>query len=1053
MDVIARSCVLFLWLQTLTSVKSQVPCTLQQFIDGEHYDSNFDTTGMEASYPGGRQVRVGCNVGYSGFFKLVCVEGKWETRGAKCQPRSCGHPGDAQFADFHLAEGNDFVFGSKVVYTCQKGYQMVSRINYRRCVAEGWDGVVPVCESQQCPLIHVDNNVQVIGGPEEATFGNVVRFSCKSRSEILDGSPELYCDERGDWSGPVPKCKAITCAIPPIENGNVPGAIREYKENDVLHYECDRAFKHIDRPSTCIKQGIKAEWSPTPLCESIKCRLTIMDGTRYEPAYRNLFSPGETLKVICARTSWISTPQETSVVTTCQDNGEWSIRPTCQEVRCSNRRPEHVDSWDVRSWERYTLDDNTRYWCKRGYKRTGGVTWATCGRNGWMPNPLCEVKTCSKENIQDAVIVGTDKQIYNLNQKAIYACGEGNRGRITLTCGENGWSGDRKCTVKPCPLPPKDPNGFFRGPYTGRVLYYTCKDGYKLFTEGWWAEAKCVDGVWPELTTCISNTTCGKFPEIPNAEVIRRYPEVQTVQVICNQGYSTQANSFSCENGNWLLYGLSPDQICTLRADVCGPPPEAENAVVKTSYQREYLSGSEVTYLCRDKYIPLEGVDTIRCRNGQWDKEIKCTSSCDKLVDVTMDFTADKEIYIEGQTIRYQCLIDGAEGIATCNNTKWVKSPQCKVKPCELPADIPNGQYDIIEGEELVFGTKIKYVCNEGYQMISKEATRTCMLDGWSNHVPTCEPLSCEPPPTDGGVTVIGLPDNGNPILPDRFLDFSCDGSGRYLNGSARLICGKDGQWDKPFPSCEDITCEIGVMPTHVSVVGLPPGTKTIKAGQKLQLQCDNAQPVDRPAEIECLQTGEWNAAFPACGGDTCTLTAVPDNVRMTPRAALKNQMRKGQKLKFACTDRRDTLLGKAEVECLDNGKWSYPFPTCGDPLDCGNPPSLDDGDVTTRRQSVYRHGASVEYRCQALYTMEGGPRKTCDNGEWTGSIRCIKPCTVDTDIMRRHNIEFRYSHEAKLYATHDDVIEFRCTSGRHVGSVQMRQKCLDGVMNFPTCQ
>lgn len=63
--------------------------------------------------------------------------------------------------------------------------------------------------------------------------------------------------------------------------------------------------------------------------------------------------------------------------------------------------------------------------------------------------------------------------------------------------------------------------------------------------------------------------------------------------------------------------------------------------------------------------------------------------------------------------------------------------------------------------------------------------------------------LRCDPPPADGGVTVEGLPENDGPILPDRFLTFSCDGPGKYLNGSSVLICGKDGQWDNPFPSCE----------------------------------------------------------------------------------------------------------------------------------------------------------------------------------------------------------------------------------------------------------
>ena len=61
--------------------------------------------------------------------------------------------------------------------------------------------------AQQCPVIYVDNNVIVNGDTEEATYGNVVRFSCKSSTEVLSGSSEMYCDENGEWVGTTPKCE------------------------------------------------------------------------------------------------------------------------------------------------------------------------------------------------------------------------------------------------------------------------------------------------------------------------------------------------------------------------------------------------------------------------------------------------------------------------------------------------------------------------------------------------------------------------------------------------------------------------------------------------------------------------------------------------------------------------------------------------------------------------------------------------------------------------------------------------------------------------------
>ncbi|XP_059184771.1 complement factor H-related protein 4-like [Centropristis striata] len=210
--------------------------------------------------------------------------------------------------------------------------------------------------------------------------------------------------------------------------------------------------------------------------------------------------------------------------------------------------------------------------------------------------------------------------------------------------------------------------------------------------------------------------------------------------------------------------------------------------------------------------------------------------------------------------------------------------------------------------------------------MTSKVTTRICELNGWSNHVPTCEPVSCDPPTADGRLIVTGLSDNGNPILPRYSIDFSCSDPGSNLIGSEHLVCGEDGQWDDQFPSCEDA-------------------------------------------------------------------------------------------------------------------------------LTCGKPPYLEDGDITTSSKTEYSHGERVEYRCQNYYTMQGGPYKTCNNGEWTGWMTCLKPCTVDKHIMASYNIRFRYSHEEKLYLSHNDVIVFSCTRGRPVGTVEMRQRCVNGQMDFPTCE
>nr|XP_057929822.1 complement factor H-like [Doryrhamphus excisus] len=1109
---ITRSCVLLLWMHILPSIKCQ-ECTTDDFVKGPLFDSNFDVTNLDVAYPNGQQVRVACAVGYSGFFKLTCVGGKWQSRGTKCQPRPCGHPGEAQFADFHLEQGDDFVFGSQVKYTCHKGYQMVSRINYRRCMLDGWSGLIPVCEVIQCPAVDVDSNVAVTGDTEEANFGNVLQFSCKKSNEILVGSSVMSCDENGEWSSTPPKCEETKCTVPVIENGFVPGNTKEYKEDDILFYQCNPKYNQAEgRPSKCTKIGMRAEWSPAPSCESIKCKVTLpsIDGTSYEPAFKSLFSPGETIQVTCGHNYWILNTQQTSTVSTCGDNGKWTIRPICQEVTCRNQRDPSVSYWDVYWGQRIRLGASVNYVCKSGYKHTNGATMVKCTRDGWKPNPPCQEIMCDSKDILNANTLDEYKELYREYETADFVC-KGSRERFTLTCRENGWQGYGPCKAQTCEeldlsnadivrnrkdiynqgdrvryacnndadrqftvtcefgmwtgiqncsacLKPDVTHGFAVGP-SHSMLYYTCNDGYKLPTKGWWGEAKCIDGLWIGLEQCIENDKCGELPVIPNAKVkLQRtgHGQDQSLQIICKSGYQTQLDHILCIKGKWDSNGLPLNTICSPVAETCSPPPKVENAVILTSFQTEYLSGSQVTFKCRKNYM-IDGDDTITCQNGKWDMaDIKCTPYCPKPKDAdqTITFTVDKDKYMNGDIIQYRCIQPAGKigGFATCVNGKWSEPIGCEVKPCPLPENTPNGRFQLIQGDDFVFGSTIKYLCDEGYQMVSKTDTRTCLLEKWTNHVPICEPLLCDPPPTHGGITVKGLPDNADGILPDRFLTFSCDIPGKQLHGSSLLICGKDGLWDKPFPTCEDIACTVGAPQPHLIVDELPAGNQTIRIGHKLRFRCSDDYALDGPEEIKCLPTGEWNLPFPTCS-EPCQVTGIPGNVRLSTHLR-GTQARKGQKLRFYCRLRAEMLHGKEEVECLPNGLWSDPFPTCGAPLECQRPPYLSGGDTKYSTKSTYAHNERVEYTCQNYYIMEGDPYQICKNGQWTGQMKCLKPCTVNRELMSKHNVVFRYRRDDKLYSTHNDIIEFWCTRGtRHDGVLSMRQKCIDGLMDLPTCQ
>ncbi|XP_022608855.1 complement factor H-like isoform X2 [Seriola dumerili] len=417
----------------------------------------------------------------------------------------------------------------------------------------------------------------------------------------------------------------VKCPVPVIENGYVPGDIQEYNENEILHFLCNPTYKRTeDRPSKCTKLGIKVEWSPTPACEAITCRLSLppLEGTRYDPPFRNLFSPDDVVKITCGDRYWISVLQNTSAVATCKDDGEWTFTPICREITCNRRDVQNADI--LNNKQKYSYHERANYLCKDGYE---GRFYLTCGETGWNGNPQCREVTCNRKYFTNSDIDGNSQSLYRYNDRVEYVCKYGYEGRFSLTCGQKGWIGSPQCTERPCKKVNISNAYITRNEkisynHHERVQFACRNNSKRRFT------VVCSQGNWTGIQSCTEKSKCGQLPVIPNREVTsqrNKYGQGESVPIICKEGYIAQINHVTCVEGKWHSDGTSLKTICAPIASHCAPPPKVENAVAVTSYQREYLSGSEVTYRCRDHYT-MEGDATIICNNGQWEeKNITCT--------------------------------------------------------------------------------------------------------------------------------------------------------------------------------------------------------------------------------------------------------------------------------------------------------------------------------------------------------------------------------------------------------------------------------------------
>uniref|UniRef100_A0A672IQN6 Sushi domain-containing protein n=1 Tax=Salarias fasciatus TaxID=181472 RepID=A0A672IQN6_SALFA len=393
------------------------------------------------------------------------------------------------------------------------------------------------------------------------------------------------------------------------------------------------------------------------------------------------------------------------------------------------------------------------------------------------------------------------------------------------------------------------------------------------------------------------------------------------------------------------------------------------NIQFKYSLQNKlYLHhNDEVEFVCKSGR-PAQGSHMRgRCLDG----EILCS----KVPDIPHGHVSEetkKSEYQEGDVIHFSCdagYIADLTSKYVCTSEGWLVIRRGTCYSCATLPDVPDAHVaEETRRDEYREGDVVHFTCDLGHssELIIKYL---CTSEGWlAVRRGSCNltASSCEFPPAPEDLRIKGLPENQSPIRPDHILTFSCDGPGKYLLGSSVLICGRDGQWNNPFPSCTG----------NDQGVEMEEGTDLVRH--------------ERIANIL-----------------KCSLNLI---------------------VFLFCHHFADSM--------------------------CGSPPSLPGADTIGPVKEHYRHGEKIHYMCHNYHIVEGAEFKTCISGEWTGHSRCLKPCVVEGEAMINRSIKFKYSRfPTKMYLSHNDEVAFICARGRHGNALEMRQRCVDGVLHLPSCR
>uniref|UniRef100_A0A8D0GC18 Sushi, von Willebrand factor type A, EGF and pentraxin domain containing 1 n=1 Tax=Sphenodon punctatus TaxID=8508 RepID=A0A8D0GC18_SPHPU len=279
-------------------------------------------------------------------------------------------------------------------------------------------------------------------------------------------------------------------------------------------------------------------------------------------------------------------------------------------------------------------------------------------------------------------------------------------------------------------------------------------------------------------------------------------------------------------------------------------------------------------------------------------------------------------------------------------------------------------------------GSKVSLFCDPGFQIVGNSVQHCLNLGQWTRPLPHCERISCGVPPTL---------ENGFYSAEDFFagstVTYQCN-NGYYLLGDSRMFCTDNGSWNGISPSCLDVDeCAVGS-------------------------DCDE--------HASCLNT---NGSY-IC---TCIPPYTGDGKKCTEPVKCKSpgnpengyshgdNYSVGSEVIFSCEEGY-RLTGVVKVICLESGEWSHLIPYC-EAVSCGAPVIPVNGDIEATFLS--------KYRCNRGYNLLGEEEALClASGTWD----CSPPsCELVTCPIPQKINNGEYILSSRTYLS---TASYTCNSG-----------------------
>uniref|UniRef100_A0A673MU52 CUB and sushi domain-containing protein 3-like n=1 Tax=Sinocyclocheilus rhinocerous TaxID=307959 RepID=A0A673MU52_9TELE len=753
---------------------------------------------------------------------------------------------------------------------------------------------------------------------------SVVRWAC-DRGYRLIGKNMAVCrrTEFGylAWDSSVPACQAVSCG-PPVAPVNGGMLAADYSAGTRATYFCNDGFRLSSKEvasTVCQADGTWSNHNKIPRCTVVVCpsigsftldhgKWRIVNGSRYEYGTKVAFT--------CNTGYYRLGPAHIH----CTSNGTWSWRnerPRCKIISCGEL-PTPPNGKKIGT--QTTFGASAIFTCNSGYILVGSTVRECLASGLWsgtethcLEEPFClNAGHCgAPESIVNGQAIGEN---FGYRDTVVYQCNPGFRligSSVRICQQDHNWSGLLpSCVSVSCGHPGSPIYGRTVGDgfNLNDVVTFFCNNGYIL--EGP-SQAQCqADRQWSQqpptcrgldqmtsfliigkfkhcghlLTVgcCCSpaEVDCGHPGSPPHAVVMGdKFTFGSTVHYRCLEDRALIGESTrTCQlNGQWS--GSQPHCSGDKRG-ACGDPGTPAHA---TREEGSFQQHAKVRFTCATGHTLYGSAERICFPNGTWSGR---QPTCKPVQCGNPGTPANGRILrVHGTTfshsIVYSCVdgyrLSGSPSRQCLANGTWSGSePNCTLISCGDPGVAASG---LRIGEDFTIGRNVTYSCQPGYLMENGSfVIRTCTHNGtWSGTFPTCQAVTCAPPPGVSNGEVEGSVFEWGTSVSYRCL------MGYELSFPAVLTCVGNGSWSGEVPLClhednnggadnDGVILLLPAEPTRTTCEN--PGTPEygslnsslgFKVGSTVKFHCQTGHLLLGSTTRTCQQDLTWSGTQPEC--------------------------------------------------------------------------------------------------------------------------------------------------------------------------------------------